>query len=196
MALQDIIERIEGDASAEAGRLLDTAGARADAIREEAEARAAAQTAETLASAGQAARREADTLVVNARLRVRDEELASRRARLDDVLVRVVAALAELPDSEYAEFLAKRIADAGRGGERLLLGAADVSRAPAIAAALARIAPELKLVVTDGAAPFDRGALLVGDRVRANLSLQAIVEERRDDLELVIARVLFGEAGA
>lgn len=196
MALQDIIDRIERDAADEAGRLIDAAGARADSIREEAVAKAAAYTAETLTAIEKAARREAETLVVNARLHVRDESLASRRAWIDEAFARSVAALAQLPDAEYAEFLAKRIADAARGGERLLLGAADVSRGPAIAAALARIAPDLKLVVTDGAATFDRGALLVGDRVRADLSLEAIVEERRDELELVIARVLFGEAGA
>ena len=54
-------------------------------------------------------------------------------------------------------------------------------------------APGLALQVSTEPAPFERGVLVEGDRVRTDLSLTAIVEERRDELELVAAEVLFGE---
>ena len=59
--------------------------------------------------------------------------------------------------------------------------------------ALLMIAPGLALGLSDDPAPFERGALIEGARVRADLSLDTIIGERREELELAVASVLFGE---
>jgi len=193
VALADILTRIEGDTDSEVAEILSAAKERAEAIVAEAGKRADAHRAEVAAAAHVAATREADTIVVNARLAARDAEVTTHRTLLAETLDAAAEALAALPDAEYARFLAGRIAATARGGETLRFGSADAGRAAAVAAELARIAPQLALQVEDEPAPFERGALLEGARVRADLSLAALIHERRDDLEVVVARVLFPE---
>lgn len=193
MALADIIVRIESDADAEAAAIISAAETRAAetlaAAREKADALAAQVRTAAEASAG----REAATVVVNARLHARDEAVSAHRALVEEALAAAADGIAALPDERYAAFLAGRIAREARGGETLSFGRLDAGRAAATVAQLKALAPQLNLQVSDGCAPFDRGALLVGDRVRADLSLPALVGERRDELELVVAAVLFRE---
>ena len=193
MALADILTRIDGDTESETGAILSAAKERAGTIVAEATARAGAHRTEVAAAATAAATREADTIVVNARLAARDAEVTARRRLLDEAFVAAADALAALPDAEYARFLAARVAAVARGGETLSFGAADMGRAILVIDEIARIAPQLPLQVAEKPAPFERGALLEGPRVRANLSLAALIDENRDDLEVAVARVLFPE---
>lgn len=191
MALTDIINRIEADTAAEVESIRAAAQARADAIMAEATDTAEKTVAQARAAAQSAAAREADTLLVNARLRVRDAGVTARRALIGRVISEVEQRIAALPDADYVAFLAARIVAAARGGEVLHVGTADSGRASAVLDAVHAIAPGLAMTLAAEPAPFERGALLVGDRVRADLSLASIVNERRDELELAIAAELF-----
>jgi vacuolar-type H+-ATPase subunit E/Vma4 len=195
VALKDILTRIGTDGDTEAQAILSTAKEQAAALVAEATERAKAHRAQVAAAAQATAAREADTILVNARLAARDAEVSARRALIDEVLAATAEALAALPDGEYVRFLAGRIAREASGGERLSFGSEDRDRANAVVRELERIAPQLEVSVSGGPASFARGALLEGARVRADLSLAALVEECREELEIVAARVLFaGEA--
>lgn len=193
MALADIIQRIDTDANAEAAGVVAVAEERAQATLETARATADAATAQTLAAAEHAAKRDADTIVVNARLQARDALVAAKRDLIENALAKGAEAAAALDDDAYAQFLARHIARAAQGGETVLFGSEDMARGVSIMEHVKTLAPELKLVVAEDAAPFGRGALLKGARMRVDLSLPAIVEDRRDELELVVAAVLFGK---
>lgn len=193
MALADIISRVRSDAESEAAAIIERAETQAAIIRAEAAEKAEAFHAETIAVAQRDGEREASRIVVNARLMGRDDGLADRRGLIEAALEQTTLALTTLPDAEYATFLAKRIAATARGGERMRLGSAESGRGAVLAEALRLVAPGLELSVDDEPAPFERGVLIEGDRVRADLSLASIVEERRDELELVVADRLFGE---
>lgn len=193
MALADIIERIEADATTEASAIEAVAAERAEAALTAARAKAQAESARVIAAAEHDSARDAETIVVNARLRGRDAFVAAQRALIDEVLVAAAQHIADMPEDEYARFLARRIAGVARGGETLSLGALDAPRAPAVTAALSELAPELELVASVSPAPFERGVLLAGERVRVDLSLPTIISDRADDLESVAAAVLFSE---
>lgn len=193
MALADIITKLEADALEEAARIIEAAEQRAAVIQADAERAVEEHRAATLGAADADARREAARIVVSARIEARDGVLVQRRQLIDEVLEAAADRLASAPDRDYATFLARRISHAARGGETLLLGSADSRRSEAVAEALRMIAPGLQLIVATDPAPFERGALIEGDRVRADLSLEAIVEESREELELVVASVLFAE---
>jgi len=193
VALADIIARIEADASSEADTLLTAARVRSEELAAAAEATAVSHRAEVMAAAERDAARAADTIVVTARLAARDRAVGARRGLVGEALERAVDMLAALPDGRYAEFLAARVAETARGGEMLSVGSADTARRGAIVAAVRSAAPGLEFGVAEQPAPFERGVLLSGDRVRVDLSLTALVIERSDDLELVIVRALFGE---
>jgi len=193
VALADIIARIESDAATTAHSIIADAEVRAARTLAAGHATAERETALSLASAHAVAERDAETVVVKARLAARDALVTLQRELIDEALAATADALASLPDERYVPWLATRIAAAARGGESLSFGALDSDRAAAVRAELDRIAPELKLEAGEAPAPFERGALLQGDRVRADLSLEAVVADRRDELELVVARVLFSE---
>jgi len=193
VALADIIARIASDAATEADAIVLEAEQRASQIVTAAQAKAKRETAQTLDAASVESARAAETVVVKARLAARDALVARQRELIGEALAATAEALAALPDERYVPWLAGRIAAVARGGERLALGSADQSRATAIMQAVAAAAPDLQLEQAPQAAPFERGALLQGDRVRADLSLEAIVSDRKDELELVVARALFSE---
>lgn len=193
MALADILERIEADAAAESAQVADAARSRADAILAAAKAKAEAHVDEVVSAARIEAARDAETTVVNARLRGRDALVTARRALIDETLAAAAESIAGLPDDAYASFLAARIAVIARGGETLAFGSEDSGRAELVMRKLEAVAPNLSLTAAPVPAPFARGALLQGDRVRADLSLGAIVDERRDEFEAIAANELFGK---
>lgn len=195
MALADIINKIGADAAEQAAGIVAEATRRAERTVSAAAATAERQRSAILDDADERSRKEAETIVVKARLAARDALVEARRAEIAETLAQVSFALAGLPDDRYTPWLAARIVEAARGGETLALGSGDTGRERAIRDEIARIAPDLSLGTSGTPAPFERGALLTGDRVRADLSLEAIVADRTDELELVAARALFsGEA--
>lgn len=193
MALTDIIQRIHRDAEDEAAQIRAAAQARAAEMRAAAEASAEEERVSALTRVEADADREASRLVVTARLAARDEALSSRRQLLSEALQATGQRIAELPDDEYARFLGGRIAAAVRGGETVSLGTADAGRAQAVMAEVARLSPGRDVSLSPTPAPFDRGALVAGARTRVDLSIPAIVDERRSEIEAAAASVLFGE---
>lgn len=193
MALSDIIERIEANKDAEVARITEAAEARASAVREEADQAAEESSASTIAEAEREAKRETSRIVVSARLGARDEALTSRHVLLDEALLEMERRLAELPDEAYAAFIARQVASLAQGGEQLQLGSADLARREAILGALRELRPDLTLDIDEKPGAFDRGARLVGHRVRADLTLGSLIEERREELESVLVRELFGK---
>lgn len=193
MALADIIQRIESDARAEAESIVAAAEERAQSLLAAARDRAEASRDETLRAAEQAAKRDADTLIVNARLRARDSLVAAKRELIDTALQSAADAVATQGDEAYADFLARRIVASARGGEAVSFGRADAEHAAAVMERVAKSAPALDLRQGEPAVSVDRGAVLTGSRVRVDLSLPALIDDRRDELESVAAVVLFGE---
>jgi vacuolar-type H+-ATPase subunit E/Vma4 len=194
MALADIIGRIEGDAGAEARVLLDGARQRAEALIAHAEAEAAAAAAEYIAAAERAARAEGETLLANARLTARDEELTAKRELVEHVLAEAEARLIGLPDAEYTALIAAAVARQARGGDTVRIAPADRSRLAGLPEAIARVAGrDLGLTFVEEPAPLDHGATLDADRVSSEVSAHALLDARRDHLIATVAGVLFGE---
>lgn len=193
MALADIINKIEADGQSEADRVLAAASERAAEIVAAAESAARANDESATVATQVETAREVSRIVVSAKLAARDGALARRHELVDEVLAATGDALAALSDADYATFLARRIIDVAHGGETILVGSDDSQRVDAIVEALRMLAPGLTVAFSEAPAGFDRGVLIEGDRVRADLSLTTLVQERRDDLELTIASVLFSE---
>jgi len=98
-----------------------------------------------------------------------------------------------LDDHEYADLLARRIVQAARGGETVLVAAADVHRvAERLPTAVARVADrELSLVWVNETAEVEHGVVLRGQRMSFDLSVDAAIDERREELAMLAAGVLF-----
>lgn len=192
MAIDDIVSRIDADASDEARVLLDAANAEADGLRADARARADARTAREVAQGAADAARDAATLLANARLSARDAMLTARQGLDLEALQRVEAALVALPDDRYAALLAREAASSVDGCDAVRIGTADADRLrTALPAALKAVG--VTLPIAGDAAGVERGIVLVGDRVRVEVSAAAIVAARRDDLLAGVDAALFGK---
>jgi vacuolar-type H+-ATPase subunit E/Vma4 len=197
MALADIVQRIERDAVTEAFDVTSQAQEFADERVTDARERAELARTLTLAKAERDAHAEAETLLATARLESRDRQLAARRALVDRVLLRARDAVVALPDDTYVDLVARRIVAAARGGEEVVVASADAHRlADALPDAVTRVAGrDLGLVWPSEPAPVEHGAVLRGDRVSVDLSIDAAIDERRDELAMLAAEILFGTAG-
>lgn len=191
MAIDDIISRITADASAEADAL--TAAAKADAagLVDEARKRSELRSASDMARALAEAERDASTLVANTRLSQRDAMLAARQELDREALDRAVEALVSLDDARYAAMLARRISDACGECVTMRFGSADEERLrrglpPLLAAA------GVSLEIDPLPADMERGVLLLGDRVRIEVSAAAMVASQRDELLAMADAELFG----
>jgi V/A-type H+/Na+-transporting ATPase subunit E len=192
VAIDDIVARIAADAEAEARALTDAAEADAERLRADARARADARTANEAARGRADSERDAATLLANARLAARDALLEARQALDAEALAGVESALIALPDDRYAALLARGIAEGSDGCSAVRLGSADAVRlSKALPNAMAAAGVTLK--IEDAPADVERGVVLVGDRVRVEVSAAAMVKARRDDLLAEVDSALFGK---
>ncbi len=196
MALADILERIASDARAEADAIIAEAEEHAASIRAEALARANAQAERIVEQARREAELQADTVVASARLKARDATLAARVALVERAFDELERALLALPDEVYTDLFARRILREARGDERVCIAAADAQRLRGLEARVAELATEagrtLELSFAGEVAPIEHGVMLIGERDTLDLSLRRLIEARRDELTVLIARELFG----
>ena len=192
MAIEDIVGRIEDDAQAEGEARVSAARRDAALLVAEAGARAEANAAKELELGRVKAEREAATVVAGARLAARDASLMARQEIDREALSRLEAALTALPDDRYAALLAREIASAPLPAGVLRLGAVDAARLrTALPSALKAVG--LVLTIDDAPAGIERGVVLVGDRVRIEVSPASLIYARRADLESAADRALFGK---
>ena len=192
MAIEDIVGRIEDDAQAEGEARVSAARRDAALLVAEAGARAEANAAKELELGRVKAEREAATVVAGARLAARDASLMSRQEIDREALSRLEAALTALPDDRYAALLAREIASAPLPAGVLRLGAVDAARLrTALPSALKAVG--LVLTIDDAPAGIERGVVLVGDRVRIEVSPASLIYVRCADLESAADRALFGK---
>jgi len=192
VAIEDIVGRIEDDAQAEGEARVSAARRDAALLVAEAGARAEANAAKELELGRVKAEREAATVVAGARLAARDASLMSRQEIDREALSRLEAALTALPDDRYAALLAREIASAPLPAGVLRLGAVDAARLrTALPSALKAVG--LVLTIDDAPAGIERGVVLVGDRVRIEVSPASLIYARRADLESAADRALFGK---
>ena len=128
MALADIIKRIDRDGQAEADTLVLAAEHEAETLRRQAQESGQAALTELVARAEREAAEESRTRLATARLSGRDRILAEKRVLIGRVLETAVEQLGALPDDRYAALLAREVAKAARGGERLRPASAEAQR--------------------------------------------------------------------
>lgn len=195
MALADIVQRIEREGVAEAYAIVSQAQEQADKLVSDAREDAERARGRTLDKAARDARTEAERILATARLDARDRTLAARRALVERVLRAARDAVLAVGDGEYANLLAGRIVKAAQGGETVLVAAADAPRlADRLRTAVTRASDrDLGLVWSGEVADVEHGVVLRGDRVSFDLSVDAAIDERRDELAMLAAEVLLGE---
>ena len=189
---QDMIARILADAEAEGARIEEQARSKAAALLQEAEE----QAGESKRRAGEEAAKQAEDVVRSAKsaaeLVRRNSLLEKRRQLIADALNGTVRDLAALPDEAYMSLLLRLSETAARKGEGVLrLNARDLARQGT--ETLSRDLGEGRVIrLSEEPAAIDGGFLLEYGELEMNSSFSALVEEKRERLEDLLNRELFG----
>ncbi len=197
MNAEQVVEKILSDAHGEADKIKAEAqekGAQSDSkVQEE----LAAFRAETERLAGTAAADRKSRMSANARMEVRKEYLAAKHALLDEVFVKANEQISRLPDAEYQKLIMGLMVKAVQtGDEEVVVGRnetrinerliKDVNR---------RLGPGYRgnLRMASDKADISSGFILRRGKVQVNVSMDVLVAQAREALEMEITSALFGE---
>jgi len=198
MPLEDILTKIKAQATAEAEAIVSDAGEKAKAkvakAAEEASSLAAKRLDETLTVIN----RDKAIAVARAETERRQAVLQEKQRLVSSVFETALQELGSMPEAEYRDFLAKAIARSMKGGEEVILGAADE----------ARLGPDFPNMLRSGLKAEGKqedvkvsysdsvrggGFILKQGGLSLNLTFPAIMQRLVDELEIEVARCLFSE---
>lgn len=197
MALEDILNKINADARAEADSLLSVARAEADSIREKARRDAGEMHAELMEKAKERALHRADRIRVLARLDQRKDVLKEKKRLVDEVFERAKGHILSLPPRAYLELLKPLILEAVESGKEEIIPASSQKHlfTPEFLKSLNdALGPEKgHLRLSDEAGNFTGGFVLREGNRETNLTLESLIDSQREALEPQVARILFGQ---
>ena len=127
--IEKITARIETDTRAEVEKILQEAREKAEELRGGYQAKAEAEAKAAAQSGQEAAQRHAERLESAAHMEAKTRLRSAKQACLDEAFALAQKKLTDLPDSEYADLLARMAVKAARTGrEEILLSARDHKR--------------------------------------------------------------------
>ncbi len=199
MALEDIVNRINTDALNGAAKVKDEAEASANKIGQEASDRATTIREEILRDARAKAREDRQRGLIMANLGSRKQALAAKQALIEEAFEGAKAGLAGLGDREYLKLINKVLLEAVESGDELIIVSTkdrpriSPSFLEAINHSLIRKGKKARLRLSKETRDIKGGVILSSARCETDCSFETLIRELRDDLEIEVARILFGE---
>jgi len=196
----DGIEKITGRIAADVEREI-----------QEISAQAAAQADEILANYKQQGHKEAESIVTRgkksaeerqerlagvAQLEARKAELAAKQKMIERAFDEAREKLANLPEKEYVELLAKLAVKASSSGkEQVIFSQKDRAKygKQAVTAANEALGAKGKLTLSEESRPMEGGLILQEGDVEVNCTFETLLRLQHSTLSLEVAKLLFNE---
>lgn len=197
MPLSDIIQKIEETSLAESRKVLDEAEDRRAKIIASAKAEAESRREQILGEARSRAAKAESLSKARADALRRQLVLRAKQGLIDSVFAAALARLSSMPAEAYQETVLGALRSFATGVETLTFGPEDEAKlgpdfAKAANAAMAAAGKKGKLSVVYAPSSLGGGFTLTSGGVSQNLTFPALVGRLRDDMEMEVARVLFG----
>ena len=196
--VEKITERILAEANEAANTAKSDAEAKAKGILEEFEEKAR-QTYEQMVATGRTeAAAAAERKVRTARLQAKKDILGTKQEFINKAYTIAQESILAMPEDEYVDLLARKACEASVSGEeavilneddRSVLGKKVVEAANALLAAAGKKA---SLTLSDETEKMIGGLFLKQNDVSVNCSIDSIIGTFREDLDVKVAKVLFG----
>jgi len=201
MAIEGILERIAADARAEAERIAAEAERDAARIREEGSKRCDAIARDAEARARREAEERRKHLEVALEREAARAILAEKQRLIDEVFARARERIEKLDAGAYADLAARILARAASSGdEEIILPEGDdrigTDLVARVNADLAKAGRKGELRIAEERRRMGSGFILRSGRRETNCTVDAMIEAKREDLEAIVAQVLFGGGGA
>ncbi len=199
MPLDKLIERIISEAEEEGSQTKRRAEDERERILTAARAEAEKIKENVLQSYRREAQEEKKRRVTTENLEARTALLREKQDLIKSVINGVVRSVKEMPEDEYIELLLRMIsAVALKSKAELILSASDRHR---IGDKLVRMANERfrhaglsgELFLSPETRDIEGGFIIRSEGIEINNSIEALINSKREELELKIADILFGE---
>ncbi|HDP70201.1 MAG TPA: V-type ATP synthase subunit E [Actinobacteria bacterium] len=198
MALEDIVNRVVGDAKKTADEIRDKARTEADQEMAEAKKKAESIKAGILTEVKAEAKREEKRILSLARLEARNVVLAQKRALIDGVFDEALEKLKLLTDEKYRRLLKKMLLkDEVEGDEELILSSEDRKKVgngfiKELNSSLKTQGKKSDIKLSRETRDLGGGFVFKKGKVELNNSFFAMIETVREELETKIIDGLFG----
>ncbi|HPC93718.1 MAG TPA: V-type ATP synthase subunit E family protein [Sedimentisphaerales bacterium] len=196
MQAEQVIEKILSDARAQAATIAKEAADKAAAERAALDAQLADYRQQTEALVVKAAEDEKAHILAQARMEAAKAYLAEKAAILDEVFARAKQRLAELPDHEYRELMARLMVEAVEtGDEEVVVGAhehrIDQNLINDVNGRLVGQGKKGNLRLAAERHHLAGGFVLRRGKIKTNVSLDPLIDQARTALEIELAKDLF-----
>lgn len=192
-AEEKILEGIISDAVAQGDEIIARAKAQSELALNKAKDETKAYSAEVVSSALIKAKTIKDNAESSAALVVRDGKLSKKREEILKTVELAKKYIASLDDEVYFKKLVSLIKGYAKSEESvLLLGAEDLKRNIALLEAELK-KEKINVKISDKPADISGGFILKYGSIEYNLSIDAIIDEKKEFLEDKINTILFSE---
>lgn len=192
MSIEKITSKIVSDAEADAAAVRNEAKAQCDVILREAEAKA-----EAIVQKAQKQGREEKAKRISRRKAVAEIDgrkllLSEKQKLIAECFDRAADRISSMAAEEYTAFLARLVKGTGQTGGELILNRRDAEAiGPALVSAVAEAVPGSRIVLSEETRDIKGGFLLKQGAVYINGTIEALMEEAREDLAGEVAEQLF-----
>ena len=193
MDAEQVINKILGDAQKEADRIITAAKEQQAEQQKKFDKELADFNTVTRSLAHKQAQDEKDHILAAARMAGAKELLTEKRKVLNDMFANAKKKLAALDDGSYKELMAKLMTQASESGDEEVLVGANEKRIDA--ELVNQVNSKLgsgKLTLSNEKINTPAGFILRKGRVRTNMTLDVLIEQAREKLEVKLAKELFG----
>lgn len=195
MEAEQVIEKILSDARTEAEAIAKEANDKAAGEQARVESQLADYRKQTDVIAKKAAEDEKSHILAGARMEAAKEALASKTAILDEVFKRARQKLLELPDKDYRDLMGRLMSEAVETGDEEVLIGRNEKRIDQklIDEVNAKLTGQQKGKLTLAKEKHDLagGFILRRGKIKSNVSVDVLLGQARNDLEIELAKDLF-----
>ncbi|HHX88120.1 MAG TPA: hypothetical protein GX693_08110 [Firmicutes bacterium] len=192
-----IVQRIITEGRSRAEAIVSEAKQKAAQMISEAEKTAASQRKRALERTRIQMEEQKQRILGAAQLEARKDLLKAKQDIIDDVFKRALHELSNLDQDSYFQLLSKMLlATAEKGDETVILSPRDKQRIPAgfweeINRSLKKAGKKGALAPAEETRDIPGGVILQAEGVELNSSFSALLEMHREELEPVVAALLF-----
>lgn len=196
MDTEQVVEKILSEAKAEADKIKSEAQQKASAQEAELKAELENFRKETEILAQKASQEKKRRMLAAARMDMRKELLNCKVGLLNEVFDKARKKIKELPEKQYHEFVESLMHKAIESGdEEVIIGAKDSRLSNGLVKRVNRkLGPGFKgnLQLAKDTADIDGGFILRRGNIQVNVSVDVLLAEAKEQMEMELAAELFG----
>lgn len=197
MNAEQVVEKILSDARGEADKIKAEAQEKASELEAKQRDELDAFRSETERLAKEAGADRKSRMLANARMAIRKDYLVAKHGLIEQVFARVSEQIAQLPEGEYQKLIIDMmVKSVETGDEEVVVGAGETRITErVIKEANRQLGTGFKgnLHLASDKANIDKGFILRRGKVQINVSIDVLVGQARESLEMELTTTLFGE---